>query len=314
MAAPLPALELATTAGHLIRRAQQVHTALWSQRMHGELTGPQYAVLVALAHEPGIDQTRLGELASLDRNTTADIVSRLDKQGWVYRIVNPADRRQRCLELTASARVALRYITPAAAEVQNDLLAAVPEVDRGTFVNLLAAVAFSGVLPPPAPPPSGVQVLAMARTPGYLIRRSQQVHTALWAHLVGPAVTGPQYAVLVALSRQPGLDQVTIGTLASLDRSSTADIVARLARGGWVERRVAADDARRSTVTLTRDGTQWLAGVTPKAQAVHRELLGLLRPDEASELTGLLARVAYQGAPPVRNGETPTHSNPSRSC
>ena len=41
--------------GHLIRRAQQVHTWLWNAEVSSEVTSPQFAVLYALRAEPDID-------------------------------------------------------------------------------------------------------------------------------------------------------------------------------------------------------------------------------------------------------------------
>jgi MarR family transcriptional regulator, lower aerobic nicotinate degradation pathway regulator len=68
------------TPGYLIRRAQQVHTAVWSSVVR-DVTGPQYAVLAAVAELGAPDQARIGERASLDASTTASVVDRLKEQG-----------------------------------------------------------------------------------------------------------------------------------------------------------------------------------------------------------------------------------------
>lgn len=295
-----PVLRLATTPGHLIRRAQQVHTAIWGQRLHGELTGPQYAVLVSLALEPRIDQTRLGELASLDKNTTADIVRRLTRQGWITRSVDASDRRRRLLELTMPAKVALRHITPAAQLVQEDLLGPVPAIERGALVGMLSAVAFQQGALPSSAPAGEVPILVMTRTPGYLIRRSQQVHGIIWARHVGAELTGPQYAVLVALATEPGADQVTVGRLASLDKSSTADIVSRLRREGWV--RSLPGHGRRSVLTLSPAAEGGLRRITRRVAAVQAELLRPLDPGDAGAFVAGLARIAYRGSLPAESG------------
>ena len=72
--------------GFLIRVSQQVHYSLWnaSDDVSG-LTSPQFAVLHALAHQQPLDQTELGERASLDRSTLANIVTRLSARGFVAR-------------------------------------------------------------------------------------------------------------------------------------------------------------------------------------------------------------------------------------
>jgi MarR family transcriptional regulator, lower aerobic nicotinate degradation pathway regulator len=301
-------LGLSRTPGHLIRRAQQVHTASWTQRLHGELTGPQYAALVAAATEPGIDQSRLAELASLDKNTAAGVIRRLVAQGWIQRAADPADGRRHPLRLTAPARAALRYLTPAAALVQEDLLQPVDAGRRDTFIDLLARMAQVAAIPRLAGPGAGapvaeisvaeVPVLPMARTPGYLIRRAQARHASIWGDVVGSELTGPQYAVLAALALQPGADQATIGRLASLDSSSTADIVGRLDRGGWLRRALPSGGGRRVSWHLSPAAADRLERITPRAEQVQAEFLGPLDPPEASCFTDDLALIAYRGAPP----------------
>ena len=297
-------LGLSRTPGHLIRRAQQVHTASWAQRLHGELTGPQYAALVAVAMEPGIDQSRLAELASLDKNTATGVVRRLVTQGWIQRAAHPADARRHVLRLTAPARAALRYMTPAAALVQEDLLQPVDAGRRDAFIDLLARIAQVAAIPRLAGPGTGapvaeVPVLPMARTPGYLIRRAQARHAGIWAEVVGSELTGPQYAVLAALVLQPGADQVTIGRLASLDPSSTADIVGRLDRGGWLRRVLPSGGGRRVSWHLSSAATDRLGRITPLAEQVQAEFLSPLDPSEASCFIDDLALIAYRGAPPA---------------
>jgi DNA-binding MarR family transcriptional regulator len=136
-------LELAAP-GHLIRRAQQVHTSYWAEIMDGELTGPQYAVLHVVARWPGINQRRLGELAALDKSTTADIVNRLGVRGWIKREKDPDDGRGRILIMTDTAVTRLESIHPKVELVQQQLLEPLCPAGRASFLNDLAHVAFEG--------------------------------------------------------------------------------------------------------------------------------------------------------------------------
>jgi DNA-binding MarR family transcriptional regulator len=138
-----PVLELAVP-GHLIRRAQQAHTAYWTEIMDGRLTGPQYAVLHVVGRWPGINQRRLGELAALDSSTTTDIVNRLAARDWITREKDPADGRGRILTLTPRARTWLVDIHPKVELVQQRLLEPLHAPDRDRFVRDLARVAFEG--------------------------------------------------------------------------------------------------------------------------------------------------------------------------
>ena len=298
-----PVLALSSAPGYLLRRAQQVHTAIWAEYVQLELTGPQYGVLASLAQEPLADQSRLGELASLDKNSTTDIVRRLSRRGWICRSVDTADQRRRVLELTPAAKVAMRQITPAVQRVQDALLELVPAQGREALVRMLYAIAYQqGEQPSPAVPSDPLPIVSLSRAPGYLIRRSQRVHGTAWARHVGTELTGPQYAVLAALASEPGTDQVTVGRLASLDRSSTADIVARLMRTGWVRHERRPGYGRRSILSLTPDAEQRLRQITPKVAAVQRDLLSPLDPADTAAFPGWLAYLAFLGSPPQDGG------------
>jgi MarR family transcriptional regulator, lower aerobic nicotinate degradation pathway regulator len=285
----------ALSPGHLLRRAQQVHTELWATRVEG-LTGPQYATLVAIAGWDDVDQRRAGQLASLDKSTVAEVVRRLVDKGWVRRAQDPADRRRRLLTLTDGSRERLAEVTEAARSVQRDILAVLRPADRPQFVERLGRVARIEEADV-----TGQQhedgVLLMRATPGYLIRRAQQVHTTLWSATV-TEVTGPQYAVLAAVARLGTADQSGIGEAASLDSSSTADVVARLSAGGWLTKETAPDDRRRARVKLTTPARAALHALAGPVEAVQSQVLAPLKRDERTEFIGQLQLVAYAGQVP----------------
>ena len=67
----------------------------------------------------------------------------------------------------------------------------------------------------------------------HLLRRVLQSHTAAWQQRV-PQLTKPQYAMLDALRRRPGIDQVTLGSLAATDKGTTTELLRRMERHGWL--------------------------------------------------------------------------------
>jgi MarR family transcriptional regulator, lower aerobic nicotinate degradation pathway regulator len=286
-----PVLPLETTPGHLIRRAQQVHTALWSTELNGDLTGPQYALLSALSSSGGLDQRSAGRMVSLDKSTTADVVARLERNGWIRRDRDPADGRRNTLALTRAARAALVDVTARVQIVQERLLGPLEPDSRDRFVDLLGRVAYAGT-------PSGDQridapVLPLSTTPGHLVRRAEQVHGTLWVTHVGDGVTPAQYALMCVLAQTPDLDQTAAGELASLDKSSAADVVARLVRRDWIASTRDPADRRRKVLALSPGAVALLDEVTPAVRVVQRAFLEPLAPDEQGELTEMLRRVAY---------------------
>lgn len=290
---PVSVLAPDTTPGHLIRRAQQRHTALWSAELRGDLTGPQYALISALHQAGSADQQSVARRASLDKSTTADVVARLERNGWIRRDRDPSDGRRNTITLTRVARAALGEITARVAVVQQKLLSPLEPDERAGFVTLLARVAYRGEPIPAAEHPDPSPVLGLDSTPGHLIRRAEQVHATLWSEHVGDRVTPSQYALLCALALDPGIDQAAAGDLASLDKSSTADVVARLVRRGLIESTRDTVDRRRKLLTVSDAAVRMLSEVTPRVREVQQQLLDVVSPEEGSRLTGLLNTVAY---------------------
>jgi DNA-binding MarR family transcriptional regulator len=288
---------LAAITGHLIRRSQQVHNVLWSKYLPGELTGPQYAVLSVLASFPRSDQQTVGRLASLDKSSVADVVARLVRQAWIVRTRDTADARRYVLALTPAAAIALSSITPAAAAVQDALLKPLDDARGDTFVRELAAVARLDAKDLRNAHAEGYPVLDLS-APGHLIRRAQQVHTAIWAEVVGSDLTGPQYAVLHVVSRSPGINQRQLGELAALDKSSTADIVARLVSRGQMIRGRDPHDGRGRVLLVPDEELLRLQKMHPLVAEVQSRLLEPLGPAARKAFVHDLARVAFCGEPP----------------
>lgn len=134
--------------GHLIRRAQQVHTAAWAVVVGDELTSPQFAVLDVLCSNPNIDQTMLSNCASLDTSTCQDIVARLRRRGLIERSKDPSDGRKRRLRLSEKGKTLRDMVVPKVREVGELLLGSLSDQDRADFTRLLFEVANIDVTTP----------------------------------------------------------------------------------------------------------------------------------------------------------------------
>ncbi|MEC3853904.1 MarR family winged helix-turn-helix transcriptional regulator [Paenarthrobacter ureafaciens] len=281
--------------GFLIRCAQQIHTRYWTWEFDGILTGPQYAVLAAVGRWPGIDQRRAGELASLDKSSAADVVGRLADFGWLARDSDAVDQRKRVLRLTPPARAALRGITPRVQHVQQRLTSNLSEGNAAEFISLLARVAYRSPSDLDVEPAEvDADVIGISTAPGHLLRRAQQVHTALWGTLVGEELTGPQYAVVATLVRHGEMNQKQLGESASLDKSVVADVVQRLHHKGLLVKDRDPADARRRLLRMTVAGNELLDKVTPGVAQVQEALLDPLSPDEAEKLLYMLRKVCQE--------------------
>jgi len=126
---------------------------------------------------------------------------------------------------------------------------------------------------------------------GNLIRRAQQAHVARWASDVSDAVSSVQYAALEVLAAHPGSSQRELGDALDLDRSTIADLVRRMERGGLVERLRDDADRRRNLLALSRDGRTTLASLAPRVDRLQATLVAGLSAADAATLRRLLTAV-----------------------
>lgn len=128
--------------GHLIRRAHQVSTAIFTEECAGfDLTSVQYAALHAIARHPDVDATRLSALIAFDRSTIGDVLERLENKGWIERAASTRDRRVKRVRLSGAGTRLLAEADAAVRRVQERLLAPLAASDRDTFLRLLSQLA-----------------------------------------------------------------------------------------------------------------------------------------------------------------------------
>lgn len=133
--------------------------------------------------------------------------------------------------------------------------------------------------------------------PGHLLRRSLQAMNVLWATEVSRTITSPQFAALNALLREPNMDQRTLGRRVSLDRSTMAEVVARLTARGLIKGERHASDARRKTIALTPRGERTLQQLIPRTHRMTSRLVSALDEQERKELLRLLGLVVRSSEP-----------------
>ncbi len=133
-------IDLWRAPGHLMRRAQQAHTAIWAEEVGGDLTSVQFAVLNTLREEPGLDQRTLGERIGADRSTTADVADRLERRGLISQERDPNDGRRRLLELTDRGARLHADLVPLVEQVEVRLLDGLDDQETEDLLLLLKRV------------------------------------------------------------------------------------------------------------------------------------------------------------------------------
>jgi MarR family transcriptional regulator, transcriptional regulator for hemolysin len=82
------------------------------------VTFRQAQVLGCLAMETRLSQTDLAERMGIEPPTLVGILDRMERDGWIRRMSDKADRRKKLVEATASAAPAWKKITAAAHRVR----------------------------------------------------------------------------------------------------------------------------------------------------------------------------------------------------
>ena len=129
------------------------------------------------------------------------------------------------------------------------------------------------------------------QSPSHLLHRVLQLALDLYSTETGPdGLTQRQYAVLTAVAHNPGLTQTDLVRSTGIDRSTLADMVARMISKGLLERERSSLDARANTVSLTDAGRSELNESKPKVDAADKKILTLLpRGKRNSFIAGLRA-------------------------
>lgn len=136
----------------------------------------------------------------------------------------------------------------------------------------------------------------LADSATHLLHRALQLALDFHADLAGPqGLTQRQFAVLSAAAAREGLTQSDLVRATGIDRSTLADLVARMIKKGLLARKKSESDARANAVSLTEAGRAALEDAQPKMAAVDARLLKLLSGGKRDALTGLLRDLVKGG-------------------
>lgn len=126
---------------HLLHRAGQRADDLFSSGVHSHaLTPRQYTVLKAASELDDPSQAGLVAATGIDRSTLADIVRRLVEKDLIHRQRTVQDARAYAIRVTDKGAKTLSDLEPKIAEIESQLLQAVPASLRPTFLQCLQAL------------------------------------------------------------------------------------------------------------------------------------------------------------------------------
>ncbi|MFO1121480.1 MAG: MarR family winged helix-turn-helix transcriptional regulator [Hyphomicrobiales bacterium] len=138
-------------------------------------------------------------------------------------------------------------------------------------------------------------VKQFSRSPSHLLKRAAQFANHIYMSEVGKSgLTHRQYTVLLAVDNNDGKSQTDLVKLTGIDRSTLADLVARLLTQGYLQRKRTKDDGRTNAIRITAVGKKMLKLASPGADEVDRQLLSLVPSADRRSFIDTLAVLAAE--------------------
>ncbi len=135
-------------------------------------------------------------------------------------------------------------------------------------------------------------------SPSHLLHRVLQIALDIYNAEAGEnALTQRQYALLQALDGAPdGLTQTELVHATGIDRSTLADLVARMLSKKLLARERSTTDARANQVRLAAAGKTALDDMQPRVLAADEKILSLLSAPKRESFVKLLRKLAQARA------------------
>ena len=134
--------KLESGIGFLLRLLEAKYDGLYqSLTRQSDITPRQFGVLMALLQEGPMTASALAERISCDRNTLSEMLKRMTARRLISKKSHPDDRRSIQVQITAKGTSALMDVVPAAARLQDLMLAPLSKDDRAHFLRCMLVIA-----------------------------------------------------------------------------------------------------------------------------------------------------------------------------
>jgi MarR family transcriptional regulator for hemolysin len=111
---------------------------------------PRANCVLTKALEAEHTQSELAELCNLDKTTMVVTMDALERDGWAVRRLSSTDRRARIIAVTPAGKEMVQRAEKVVAQIYDEVLCALPPLQRKGFVDGLTQLA-SGRLSTPPP-------------------------------------------------------------------------------------------------------------------------------------------------------------------
>ncbi len=128
---------LADQIGHILRKASQRHSSIFTGSMLSGLTPTRFAAMVILYQKNTLSQNELGRATAMDIATIKGVVDRLKVRGLVSIESDPDDARRNLIALTDQGRDLITSAIPLGVEISDQTLAPLTAPEQARLIELL---------------------------------------------------------------------------------------------------------------------------------------------------------------------------------
>lgn len=127
---------------------------------------------------------------------------------------------------------------------------------------------------------------------GFLLRKANQRHRAIFSKLISEALAPTQFATLVSLYFEGPTSQNLLGRKTAMDSATITGVINRLSQRKLVSKSSAPEDDRLSIIELTDLGRDLISEIIPNAIEISENTLEPLTSAEARSLIQLLKKIS----------------------
>lgn len=125
---------------NLVRVNRKMRTLFDARAKELGLTQSRARLLLALAQEEGMSQTRLAAALDIEQPSLVGLLDGLEKLGSITRQADPEDRRSKRIFLTDQARAEAGGLLAFSASLRQQILQGIPDAELSVASRVLATV------------------------------------------------------------------------------------------------------------------------------------------------------------------------------
>lgn len=129
------------SAGYMTNWAARLLIRTISPKLeaHGMTVG-YLPVLFTLTENPRLSQKRIAEIIGVEQPTMAATLSRMERDGFIERTPDPADKRSALISLSADAQTKLAVVENAIDETNSQAFSLLTKAERKQFFEIMGKI------------------------------------------------------------------------------------------------------------------------------------------------------------------------------